>query len=50
MALLKHTREVTLPLARAIAAVSNSDTIAGIPLCKEFQQGKASSLNLFISS
>ncbi|WKX98222.1 hypothetical protein Q1695_013699 [Nippostrongylus brasiliensis] len=36
----KHTREVTLPLARAIAAVSQGDTIAGIPVCKEFQSGK----------
>ncbi|EPB70115.1 hypothetical protein ANCCEY_10787 [Ancylostoma ceylanicum] len=36
----KHTREVTLPLARAIAAVTQGDTIAGIPVCKEFQSGK----------
>lgn len=36
----KQTREVTLPLARAIAAVCNGDTIAGIPVCKEFQSGK----------
>ncbi|CAI4231398.1 unnamed protein product [Auanema sp. JU1783] len=36
----KHTREVTLPLARAIAAVTQGDSIAGIPVCKEFQSGK----------
>lgn len=36
----KVTHEVTLPLARAIAAVTHGDTIAGIPLCKEFQSGK----------
>lgn len=36
----KHTREVTLPLARAIAAVTQGNTIAGIPVCKEFQSSK----------
>ncbi|CAJ0936443.1 unnamed protein product, partial [Mesorhabditis belari] len=36
----KATREVNLPLARAIAAVTNGDTINGIPVCKEFQTGK----------
>ena len=38
----KQTREVTLPLARAIAAVMQGDTINGIPVCKEFQTGKCS--------
>ncbi|CAJ0587854.1 unnamed protein product, partial [Mesorhabditis spiculigera] len=36
----KATREVTLPLARAIAAVSQGDMINGIPVCKEYQTGK----------
>ncbi|KHN74041.1 Zinc finger CCCH domain-containing protein 10 [Toxocara canis] len=35
----KSTGEVTLNLARAIAAVHTGDTINGIPFCKEFQTG-----------
>ena len=38
----KQTGEVTLNLARAIAAVHNGDTINGIPFCKEFQTGSCS--------
>ncbi|MFH4978640.1 hypothetical protein AB6A40_005349 [Gnathostoma spinigerum] len=38
----KMTGEVTLNLARAIAAVHNGDTINGIPFCKEFQTGSCS--------
>ncbi|EFP10488.1 hypothetical protein CRE_22900 [Caenorhabditis remanei] len=36
----KNTRELTLILARAIAAVGHGDTIGGIPICKEFQTGR----------
>ncbi|CAB3403446.1 unnamed protein product [Caenorhabditis bovis] len=36
----KETRELTLILARAIAAVSTGDTIGGIPICKEFQNNR----------
>uniref|UniRef100_A0A8R1HJ17 C3H1-type domain-containing protein n=1 Tax=Caenorhabditis japonica TaxID=281687 RepID=A0A8R1HJ17_CAEJA len=36
----KNTRELTLILARAIAAVSHGDSIGGIPICKEFQTGR----------
>lgn len=36
----KTTRELTLILARAIAAVGHGDTIGGIPICKEFQTGR----------
>ncbi|GMT21122.1 hypothetical protein PFISCL1PPCAC_12419, partial [Pristionchus fissidentatus] len=38
----KATKEFNLLLARAVAAVSTSDTINGIPVCKEFQTGKCS--------
>ncbi|CAL2035352.1 hypothetical protein CAEBREN_28394 [Caenorhabditis brenneri] len=36
----KNTRELTLILARAIAAVGHGDSIGGIPICKEFQTGR----------
>lgn len=36
------TGDVTLNLARAIAAVHNGDTINGIPYCKEYQTGSCS--------
>lgn len=35
----KKTGDVTIGLARAIAALTRSDTINGIPICKEFQHG-----------
>ena len=35
----KKTGDVTISLARAIAALTRSDTINGIPICKEFQHG-----------
>uniref|UniRef100_A0A915ER38 C3H1-type domain-containing protein n=1 Tax=Ditylenchus dipsaci TaxID=166011 RepID=A0A915ER38_9BILA len=35
----KKTGDVTLSLARSIAAMTRSDTINGIPICKEFQMG-----------
>lgn len=35
----KKTGDVTISLARAIAALTHSDTINGIPICKEFQNG-----------
>ncbi|KAF8358086.1 hypothetical protein PRIPAC_93081, partial [Pristionchus pacificus] len=38
----KATKEFNIVLARAVAAVSTSDTINGIPVCKEFQTGKCS--------
>uniref|UniRef100_A0A915PY67 C3H1-type domain-containing protein n=1 Tax=Setaria digitata TaxID=48799 RepID=A0A915PY67_9BILA len=38
----KMTGEVTLNLAREIAAVYNCDTINGIPFCKEYQTGSCS--------
>lgn len=38
----KMTGEVTLSLAREIAAVYNCDTINGIPFCKEYQTGSCS--------
>uniref|UniRef100_A0A0N5A543 Zinc finger CCCH domain-containing protein 10 n=1 Tax=Parastrongyloides trichosuri TaxID=131310 RepID=A0A0N5A543_PARTI len=36
----RATGEVTLDLARAIAAVTKDDTINGVPICKEFQLRK----------
>ncbi|CAG9536479.1 unnamed protein product [Cercopithifilaria johnstoni] len=38
----KMTGEVTLNLAREVAAVYNCDTINGIPFCKEYQTGSCS--------
>ncbi|VDM10526.1 unnamed protein product, partial [Wuchereria bancrofti] len=38
----KMTGEVTLNLAREIAAVYNCDTINAIPFCKEYQTGSCS--------
>lgn len=38
----KMTGEVTLNLAREIAAIYNCDTINGIPFCKEYQTGTCS--------
>ncbi|KAL3119125.1 hypothetical protein niasHT_003908 [Heterodera trifolii] len=35
----KRSGDVTLGLARALAALLKGDTINGIPLCKEFQNG-----------
>uniref|UniRef100_A0A914W6J4 C3H1-type domain-containing protein n=1 Tax=Plectus sambesii TaxID=2011161 RepID=A0A914W6J4_9BILA len=38
----KRSGEVTLSLARAIAAVTSKDSVNGIPFCKEFQTGTCS--------
>uniref|UniRef100_A0A1I8A2N7 Zinc finger CCCH domain-containing protein 10 n=1 Tax=Steinernema glaseri TaxID=37863 RepID=A0A1I8A2N7_9BILA len=38
----KQNGDISLALARAIAAITKKDTINGIPFCKEFQTGNCS--------